>query len=64
MDTCIYMAESLHCSPETVIILLIGCTPIKNKKVFKKENVKSLYLYEFLEISLLGFCVCFDLFSL
>ena len=64
MDTCIYMAESLHCSPETVIILLIGYTPIKNKKVFKKENVKSLYLYEFLEISLLGFCVCFDLFSL
>jgi len=29
MDTC--MAESLHCSPETVTTSLIGCTPIQNK---------------------------------
>ena len=27
MDTCICMAESLHCSPETIITLLIGHTP-------------------------------------
>ena len=30
MDTCICMAESLHCSPETIIILLIGYTPKTN----------------------------------
>ena len=24
MDTCIWMAESLHCSPETITTLLIG----------------------------------------
>ena len=29
MDTCMCMAESLCCSPETIIILLIGYTPIK-----------------------------------
>ena len=30
MDTCICMAESLHCSPETITTLLIGYTPIQN----------------------------------
>ena len=39
MDTCICMAESLHCSPET-ITLLTGYTPIQNKKVLKKEKRK------------------------
>ena len=33
MDTC--MAESLHCSPETITTLLISYTPIQNKKFFK-----------------------------
>ena len=28
MGTCICMAESLHCSPETITKLLISCTPI------------------------------------
>ena len=28
MDTCICVAESLHCSPETITILLIGHTPV------------------------------------
>ena len=28
MDTCICMAESLHCSPETIITLLIGYVPV------------------------------------
>ena len=28
------MAESLHCSPETITTLLIGCTPIQNIKGF------------------------------
>ena len=45
MDTCICMAESLHCSPETITILLIGYTPIQNvfgvKKIkIKKKNFK------------------------
>ena len=29
------MTELLHCLPETVTILLIGYTPIQNKKVKK-----------------------------
>ena len=32
MDTCICMAEFIRCSPETTTTLLIGCTPIQNKK--------------------------------
>ena len=28
MDTCIHMAESLCCAPETITRLLISCTPI------------------------------------
>jgi len=41
MDTCIYMAESLYCPPETTT-LLIGYTPIQNKKfkVLGKKNDK------------------------
>ena len=34
MATCICMAESLHCSPETITMLLIRYTPIQNKKKF------------------------------
>ena len=34
MDTCIPMAESLHCSPEAITTLLTGYTMIKNKVVF------------------------------
>ena len=30
------MAESLRCSPETITTLLIGYTPIQNKKVKKQ----------------------------
>ena len=39
MDTCVYVAEFLHCSPKTIVTLLIGNTPIQNKKfeVKKKE---------------------------
>ena len=32
---CIHMAESLHCSPETITTLLIGYIPVQNEK-FKK----------------------------
>ena len=40
MNTCIYMAESLHCSLESATTLLIGYTPIQNKKfkVWKKRK--------------------------
>ena len=34
MDTCIYMAESLDCAPETITTLLIGYTSKQNKKFF------------------------------
>ena len=36
-DTSICMAESLCCPPETITTLLLGYTPIHNKK-FKKKN--------------------------
>ena len=36
MDTCIRMTESLHCSPETITILLIGYTRIQNVLMLKK----------------------------
>ena len=29
MDTCVCMAESLRCSPETITTLLVGYTPIQ-----------------------------------
>ena len=32
-DTCLCLAESLHCSPETITTLLISYTPIQNKKL-------------------------------
>ena len=38
MDTCLSMAESLHCPLESITTLLIGYTPISNKKFFKKEG--------------------------
>ena len=44
MDTCIYMAESLQCSPETITTLLIGYTLIQNKKKIKNWQNNSVYL--------------------
>ena len=41
MDLCTCMAESLHCSPETITTLLIGYTPVPNKKVFLGSYLKS-----------------------
>ena len=38
MDTCVCMAESLHCLPETITTLLIGYTPVQNKKFIKKKK--------------------------
>ena len=38
MDTCTCMAESLCCSPETTIALLIAYSPIQNKMFEKKKK--------------------------
>ena len=44
-DTCIHMAESLPCSPETFTALLLHYTPIRNKKTFFfKEELTSLLM--------------------
>ena len=41
METCLCMAESLHCLPET-IQLLLSCTPTQNKKLkINKDNIHS-----------------------
>ena len=32
------MTESLRCSPETITMLLISYTPIKNKKLKRKKK--------------------------
>ena len=42
MDTCICMAESLHCSPATITPLLTGFTPVQNKKLKKKLRLQRL----------------------
>ena len=39
MDICICMAEFLHYSSEIITILLIGYTPIQNKKFKRKKNL-------------------------
>ena len=39
IGTCLCIAESLHCSSETITTLLIGYTPIQNVfSVKKKKN--------------------------
>ena len=44
MDTCICMAEFLHCSPETIATLLTRYTP---RQILKfKENKKNLFRCE------------------
>ena len=39
------MTESLLCSPESITALLIGYTPIENKKLKKKITVRELNTY-------------------
>ena len=41
VDTCIYMAESLHCSPEIITALLISYTQYKIK-ISKKKLIGTL----------------------
>ena len=45
MDTCMCMAESLHCSPETTPTLLIGHTLKENKKFFFFLKEQSITFY-------------------
>ena len=40
MDTCLYLAESLRCSPETTTTLLISYSPLQNKKLYKSGGKK------------------------
>ena len=40
MDTCVCLAESLCCSPETLTTSLIGYTPIKKSRKKKKEVIR------------------------
>ena len=43
MDTCVCMAESVHCSPETTTILLISYIQYKMLLVLKKDkNLKKI----------------------
>ena len=43
MDICIHMAEFLHCSPETITILLIGYIPIQNVFGIKERERESAW---------------------
>ena len=44
MDACVCMAESLHCSPETIITLLIGYASIQDAFGVKNKNkIKKSY---------------------
>ena len=45
MDTCICMAKFLHCSLETITMLLIIYTPIQNKKFKVWDKKKLWYIY-------------------
>ena len=38
-DTCIPMAETFHCSPETIKTLVVGYTPKQNDFGVKKKTV-------------------------
>ena len=49
MDTCICMAESLCCAPETITTLIISYTLLQNKKVLK--NALEIFLKPWYEIS-------------
>ena len=42
MHTCVHMAESLRCPPETINSLLFSYTPIQNKMFFKNSPGTSL----------------------
>ena len=59
MDTCICMAKSLCCPPETITTLLISYTPIENEKSKKETNPPNILpLYVLLSVSLQGVLSC------
>ena len=41
MAMCIHTAESLHCTPEIITTLLIGHTPIQNKRLKKPTKMQN-----------------------
>ena len=43
MGTCICVAESLHCPPETITALLTGNAPIQNKRLNKQTKRLCMY---------------------
>ena len=54
MDTCIGMAERVHCTPETITTLLTSYIPIQNKKLKKikiihREGIKEILTNYLLE---------------
>ena len=57
MDTCICMAESLHCLPETITTLLIGYTPIQNALDVKKKKKEKKRISLFVKICGYNMCV-------
>ena len=59
MDTCIYVAESLHCSSETITTLLIDYTPIQNKKL-KKKKMWYTYTIEYYSVRKKAICNSMD----
>ena len=38
IDICICMVEYLGCSLETITTLLIGCTPVQNTELIKRDQ--------------------------
>lgn len=44
MAMCIHTAESLHCTHEIIITLLIGHTPVKKKQSPKMQNHAAVHL--------------------
>ena len=63
MDTCVCMAESLHCSPETITTLLIGYTQIQNtslREKFMTEIIQSWVTIS-ARTSLFFFCITLSL---
>jgi len=42
LDTCICMAESLHCSPEKITTLLISYTPKQNGFGIKNKQLNEV----------------------
>ena len=52
MNTCICMAESFCCPPDTITTLLIGYTPIKDDRIKFKID------FRFLEKKYTKLCLC------